>query len=151
MIRRVEAGDRERILKLLKENFPEESYPFLVFELEEAIRGAVEGYVYEKGGIVLGYIVLRFFGGAYNIDTLVVDKDVRGKGYGSTLVSFAKEQCKSQNVRQVNVCTFFEDKIGFYKKQGFKEMGSLEGPFAPFEKKRTYLKWINEEFNSGMK
>lgn len=142
MIRKLNEKDENTIKDLLC-YFPKETQKNLHFELEQAIVNLVYGFVYVENNEIVGYIILRKFGGVYHIDTLVVNSSFQHKGIGKYLVEFAKEKCIKENIPQLNVCTFNKKNMLFYKKLGFVLMGKLKGPFIPLEKTRFYFKWLN--------
>jgi N-acetylglutamate synthase-like GNAT family acetyltransferase len=139
MIKQVE--EKENIIELFG-SFPKKVIENLKIELEQVISKFIYGFIYVHNGKIIGYIVLRKWGGVYWLDTLVVSSDFRNRGVGKLLVEFTKKKCIEENITQLNVCTFYEENHSFFEKLEFIKIGELEGPFMPLDKKRVYLKWV---------
>jgi len=145
MIRKIKKQDKKEIIKLFK-SFPSKIQNNLELELKQAISNLVEGFILIKEKEIVGYIILRTWGGVYNIDTLVIKKGFRGFGLGEDLIHFSKKLCIKENIPAIITKTFLKEVLPFYKKQGFKEIGQLQGSFVPLDKKRIYLKWTNPQY-----
>ena len=143
MIRKIESTDFERINNLITQFSEESVRKNLMLELQQSIDSVVEGYVLEEEGKLKGYLILRKWGGVYNLDTLIVEKNFQGMGFGKQLVEYAKRRCIDQKMPQITTRTFFVKNVEFYKRRGFVEIGVLNGPFVPLDKKRIYLKWVS--------
>lgn len=58
------------------------------------------------------------------LDTLAIDKNSHGKGYGSSLLAFLEDYCKFNDIHRVIMLARFE-KVSYYKQFGYNETGKI--------------------------
>ncbi len=71
-----------------------------------------------EGQIVGGCAGDNMYGGLF-IGQLWIQKELRGKGYGTQLMSLAEDLAKESQCRFMTVNTFEWEALNFYKKLGF--------------------------------
>lgn len=92
-------------------------------------------FVYEDGGKVVGFLsevfYLTFFHrvGSAQVNELVVDDSVRGKGIGRALMKAAEEEARRRHMDELEVGTESDNlkAQSFYRKYGFNEEYVLFG------------------------
>lgn len=72
----------------------------------------------DKGQIVGGCAGDNMYGGLF-VGQLWVNEELRGKGYGTQLMSLAEELASKSQCRFITVNTFEWEALDFYKKLGF--------------------------------
>lgn len=78
----------------------------------------VDLYAIADNGVYAGFIGLR----PDSIEMLFIDSDLRGQGYGSALIEFAKRR----GVTKVDVNEQNPSALNFYKAKGFRIIGRDE-------------------------
>lgn len=96
--------------------------------------GAHAGLVFEKDGRILGYASMRLVSDndmkhrigvkQIQLQTLCVDKTIRGQGIGQALVDAVKQWAKERGANRLKVVAYAKNSSAreFYKKQGFQEL-----------------------------
>lgn len=99
-----------------------------------------------------GHIKLVIENGDYNIDMLYVDPKFQGMSIGTTLITMAISAARSDNKSGsiiVDVVSYNQRAINFYKKFGFKLVGSVsnqarpirDGHALPLKRFKLHLKY----------
>ncbi len=125
MIRKMEPGDIEEVGQVwltasiqahdfVAEEFWRSALPTMTSEILP--HPDTEGYVYEAGGMIEGFVCLR---GAH-VGGLFVRPERQGGGIGAALLRHAK---KLQPQLHLTVYTKNTDAIRFYKREGFHIAG----------------------------
>lgn len=87
-----------------------------------------EIHLIEENGRIAGFIILQTTGtfSGY-IQTVCIDKDSRGKGYGKRLLQYSEERTLKYSPNLfICVSSFNEGAIRLYYEFGFKLVGELE-------------------------
>ncbi|WP_422487257.1 GNAT family N-acetyltransferase [Gudongella sp. DL1XJH-153] len=87
---------------------------------------------------IYGGLIGKIYRGCLLIETLWLSEDVRGFGYGEKLMMEAEKIAIAEECRFIHLDTFSFQAPEFYKKNGYKGFGVLEG--YPDGTKRYYLK-----------
>lgn len=82
----------------------------------------------DGNGQVVGFMGLT----GSNIDSLFIDPEVRGQGFGRQMIAHAQEVCG--DVLTVDVNEQNEQAVGFYRKMGFVQTGRspVDGDGRPY-------------------
>ncbi|EKD72363.1 MAG: hypothetical protein ACD_45C00693G0002 [uncultured bacterium] len=103
----------------------------------------------EQGQIIGGCAGDNMYGGLY-VGQLWVKEDLRGKGYGTQLMSLAENFARESRCRFITVNTFEWEALSFYKKLGFYVEFSRHG----FDKNSIFYflrkDLINTEKNNSL-
>lgn len=75
-----------------------------------------------RGGL-LGWTVWAWF----HVDSLWVDEDLRGQGWGSRLLLCGESEARNRGCEVCEVDTFSFQAKGFYEKAGYHCFGTLQG------------------------
>ena len=131
-------SDIEIIINMMKKFYAIDNYPFD----ENIARGCLEEFINNKnfGRIwllslnekVIGYIIITF---SYSFefkgrdafgDEFFIEKEYRGKGFGSETINFAQEELKKENIRAIHLEVEKHNPAKkWYKKLGFKAHGRI--------------------------
>jgi predicted GNAT family acetyltransferase len=84
-----------------------------------------------EDGSVIASATIKYWGGVFQIQSLIVKKQHRGKGIGRKLLEKIIAEAVSNNCHQVYVSTLSanSDSIAMYGKMGFKTMGGVKNTF----------------------
>lgn len=100
-------------------------------ELEEVESGKSFGICAIDNGNLLGYAVAKRTVDTYHLLTFAVDRDHRGRGYGSLILDGIFGQIEQQGGKILNVVTDADanDVLRFYLKNGFALTGIVQDEF----------------------
>ena len=76
------------------------------------------------GMVNILYVVSTFLGEkAAILEDMIIDREYRGKGYGTTLIKYAVEEAEKRGAKRVTLLTddTNESAMKFYEKNGFKK------------------------------
>jgi len=134
MIRKWEEKDIDEIAKLIEELNSSLGEDFFVsvdlmkiqFNSMNNNEEIYENFIYEKDGIIIGFISLLFYESIYHkkgsvlVNELVVSNSYRNIGIGKELIKYAIGRAKERNMDEIEVGVMKENKeaIEFYKKNG---------------------------------
>lgn len=127
-IRKANQEDKKNILDIVGILYID--MPGFVWNKEEFVEKQIkkgEYFIAESDdGKTMGIVSFRQRGEKMYIETLVVAKEHQSQGVGRSLVEFAKEHTKKNDVHFLCACAFLEyDTAGFYLKQGFNLLEML--------------------------
>jgi GNAT superfamily N-acetyltransferase len=88
--------------------------------------------------IIAGINSILYCWGCLHIDILFVDKEHRGKGYGTILMKKVEEEAKKSGCHLIHLDTFDFQAKDFYLKQGYEIFGELIN--CPQNHTRYYFK-----------
>ncbi|CAM3797608.1 GNAT family N-acetyltransferase [Mesobacillus zeae] len=88
---------------------------------------------------ILGGITGTIFWHSLHIDFFWVDESLRGKGYGKELLENIEKIAKDNYCKLIQLDTFSFQAPDFYKKNGYKVVGIVEG-HPNQENQQYYLK-----------
>ncbi len=91
----------------------------------------------EKGELLAG-LSGKFFYQWLTIDLLWVTENLRGKGYGSSLLQRAEQEARARGSNDAWVDTIGVQSLGFYEKNGYVRWGEL--PEYPPGHSRTFFR-----------
>jgi GNAT superfamily N-acetyltransferase len=63
------------------------------------------------------------------LELLWIEDQHKGKGTGTTLLAAFEEECRKQGARQIYLDTYSFQAKPFYEKNGYHELGRIEGYF----------------------
>lgn len=86
---------------------------------------------------VAGGVIAELHWGWLYIDLMWVREDLRGRGYGRELLSFAEEEALNRGAKHAYTDTFSFQAPDFYKKFGYQVVGELQD--FPVGHQRYYL------------
>jgi ribosomal protein S18 acetylase RimI-like enzyme len=72
-----------------------------------------------------------------SIDLMWIKDDLRGRGYGSRLLTLIEDAARQRGAKHAHLDTFSFQAPGFYKKHGYQVFGEL--PDFPSGHTRYYL------------
>lgn len=76
---------------------------------------------------IVGGLLGVFFWGWLAIEYLWVSEELRGQGYGTTLLETAENEARKRGVKNVNLDTMSFQAPDFYLKMGYRIYGQLDG------------------------
>ncbi|MBS0300192.1 MAG: GNAT family N-acetyltransferase [Gammaproteobacteria bacterium] len=102
-------------------------------ELEDIAHGKNFGVCMMDSGEPAGYAIARRTVDTYHLLTLAVDKQHRGKGYGSLMLDSIFAEIERQGGKILNVVTDADanESLRFYLKNGFALTGIVQDEFIP--------------------
>lgn len=138
-IRKAQIGDIDQLVKLLEELFAlEDDY---VFDREKQIKGlqmlinSDTGCIFtaESGGRIIGMCsiqtVISTAQGSLSgwVEDVIISKTHRGKGIGSTLLTFAQNWAKENGITRLQLLADTDNRqaIDFYIKDNWQKMHSI--------------------------
>lgn len=124
ILRRAVRGDLAAVMAVEEASFPR---PYSLHIFQEFLTYEPEGFVVaEDGGRVVGYILFNALCGRGLITSLAVASDIRGRGVGRRLVSYALQRL-SRRVETVELQVAADDAeaIRFYEGMGFRRVRRL--------------------------
>lgn len=83
-------------------------------------------FVRDAGGRIVGGLIGCTLGTLLLVETLWLEEELRGKGYGSRLLQVAEEEALARGCRVAELMTFSWQAPEFYKKKGYAVFGELE-------------------------
>jgi ribosomal protein S18 acetylase RimI-like enzyme len=152
LVRRVKAGDKPDIMRLLRSTpeFEPEEVPIAEEVLDGSLERPGEDYqtlVAEKDGTLAGYIC---FGqtpltqSVWDIYWMAVSQDCRGQGIGSTMLKKAEEHIKNHAGSLILIETSSKPSYlltrRFYRKSGYKQVSRIKNYYAPGDHRITFEK-----------
>lgn len=107
--------------------------PAIQDEFEDISRGKSFGVCAMENGVPAGYAVVRKTVNTYHLLTLAVDKQHRGKGYGTQMLDSIFAEIERQGGKILNVVTDADanESLRFYLKNGFALTGIVQDEFIP--------------------
>jgi len=100
--------------------------------------GVSYAVVEKETGDIIGGIIGKIYRKCLEIDILWISEQMRYQGIGSELLKRAVQRAIEEGCRFIHLDTFSFQAPKFYKAQGFKVFGTLDG--FENEVKRYYLK-----------
>lgn len=117
-------------------------------------RGRAATLVAERGGAVVGYVLVLFSHGTLHarIYSLAVDPAARGLGLGRDLVLAAEDAAKDQACSEIRleVRKDNEGAIGLYESLGYRRFGVLSGYYEDHEDAVRYRKSLAPQLGLDM-
>lgn len=107
-------------------------------------------FTLENEGKIIGHIILRNPGKSKDIIRLgfiIVDKRIRGKGYGKILIKEAIKYAKEKlNAKEINLGVFCNNKSAFecYKSVGFKVLNVEKDAYRFYDESWDCIEMILE-------
>ena len=100
-------------------------------ELEDIARGKCFGICALNDEHPVGYVIVKRTVDTYHLLTIAVDKQYRGKGYGSRMLDSIFAEIEKQGGRILNVTTDADanESLHFYLKNGFSLTGIVQDEF----------------------
>lgn len=83
-------------------------------------------FLRDMNGVVLGGVLAKAGRGWLHINTLWVDPNVRGQGYGTQLLADAEAEALRRGCRSAYLDTFSFQARPFYERCGYEVFGTLE-------------------------
>jgi N-acetylglutamate synthase-like GNAT family acetyltransferase len=128
VIRRAAAGDAEAAGELVHEAYQHYvariGRPPVPMTLDYArIVAAGHTWLAERGGRVVGLLVLEHFDDHVLVENLAVLPDAQGIGIGSRLLRYAEEQAQASGVHEVRLYTheLMTENRAYYPRRGYRE------------------------------
>ena len=134
LIRKIQDVDKEKVFSILESEMGREYLEEMLQEWGKALNNEVNAFVVvEEDGNISGYAVLEKKVQIYYINTIAVNKNSQGKGIGTNLIYYLKEEVKRKGANILNVITDADAQrtIQFYLKQGFEISGYVSNEFIP--------------------
>lgn len=129
-IRDVSHHDIDDIMEIEEMSFPT---PWTRRLFEETLGSPISSsFVLEKGGRVLGYIILYWVLDEAHILNIAIHPRFRRKGYAARLIRYVLGHCEAQGVRNF----FLEVRegnvaaLGLYQQIGFEQIGRRKNYYA---------------------
>ncbi len=83
-------------------------------------------FLKDENGKAHAGIIVTFLWNGMHIDSLWVDSELRGKGYGTQLMKMAEEEAVKRRCTIAYTDTFTWQAPGFYEKLGYTLYGNLD-------------------------
>ncbi|WLR47245.1 GNAT family N-acetyltransferase [Halobacillus litoralis] len=112
-----------------KNKIDQKLYEYNLKHFPEDLRGRYEEiqlYVKDRDDHVHGGLLGEICWNWLEIDTLMIDEELRGSGHGSKLLMEAERIAREKACDFIKVDTLSFQAHGFYKKHGYREFGVLE-------------------------
>ena len=89
----------------------------------DEIIATAQVWVADKGGLIMGFVVLRVSDGKFLLDNVAVDPQHRGSGIGKALIQLAEAEAKRQKYRSVHLYTHEQmvENQALYARNGYNE------------------------------
>jgi len=100
-------------------------------------------YALMDGDKMLGGVTGRLESQGFHIQGLGLEKEIRGKQYGTELMKKIEEAAIKEGAKQLTVSTQDYQALGFYEKLGYSVFGKLKD--WPFEGTTKYYLWKKVE------
>ncbi len=91
------------------------------------------------GQEILGGVLGQIFWGGLFIDTLWVEGELRGRGYGHRLLQSIEDEARRRGARMVYLDTFSFQAPDFYRRHGYRVFGELTD-FPPGHRLLFFMK-----------
>jgi N-acetylglutamate synthase-like GNAT family acetyltransferase len=128
LIRRAAAADAEAAAQLVREAYqhyvPRIGRPPVPMTLDYAsIVAAGHTWLAERGGHLVGLLVLEYFDDHVLVENLAVLPDAQGTGIGSRLLRYAEDQAQARGVHEVRLYTheLMTENRAYYPRRGYRE------------------------------
>ena len=128
LIRRAAAADAEAAAQLVREAYqhyvPRIGRPPVPMTLDYAsIVAAGHTWLAERGGHLVGVLVLEHFDDHVLVENLAVLPDAQGTGIGSRLLRYAEDQAQARGVHEVRLYTheLMTENRAYYPRRGYRE------------------------------
>lgn len=98
-----------------------------LWNLENRLKDNSEVFVAEKNGKIVGFIIFNMEVSDDNIDNIVVEKELQGKGIGRALVEYVEKLAQSRGLKMITTDTTENSNgvpwkaYGFWKKMGYQD------------------------------
>lgn len=116
-------------------------YEYNVAHFPEDLRGRYEElhlFVRDETGKVLGGLLGEFCWNWLEIDTLMVEEEIRRHGFGSKLLKEAERIAREKQCDFIKVDTLSFQALPFYEKHGYEVYGTIDN--VGRDHKHYYLK-----------
>ena len=128
LIRRATAADAEAGAQLVREAYqhyvPRIGRPPVPMTLDYVrIVAAGNTWLAERGGHLVGVLVLEHFNDHVLVENLAVLPDAQGTGIGSRLLRHAEDQAQARGVHEVRLYTheLMTENRAYYPRRGYRE------------------------------
>lgn len=78
------------------------------------------------GGDIVGGVIGATFWDWLYVDLMWIKEDLRGQGYGHSLLAMAEDEARNRGATKAYLDTFSFQAPDFYKKHGYQVFGELE-------------------------
>ena len=78
------------------------------------------------GQEIMGGVIAAVYWNWLYIDLLWMKEELRGRGYGSRLLTLAEDEARKRGAKQAYLDTFSFQAPGFYEKHGYHVFGELK-------------------------
>ena len=128
VVRRAAAADAEAAAELVRKAYqhyvPRIGRPPVPMTLDYAgIVAAGHTWLAERGGDLVGVLVLEHFDDHLLVENLAVLPDAQGMGIGSLLLRYAENQARARGVHEVRLYTheLMTENRAYYPRRGYRE------------------------------
>src|SRR5581483_11935644 len=103
----------------------------------------------DRRGTVVGGLVGEYYWGWLHIETLAMAEDMRGRGFGTRLLTTAEADARRRGCRHICLETFSFQARPFYERLGYEVFGTLDD-YPPGHKKYFMRKTLAPSPCSGI-
>lgn len=133
-----------------REIYKDESIPYGDEEIRRKLQRTDKDYVKlvaEKNRQVMGLLTIEIKGKTCELDEIIVDKDIRGKGIGRAFLEYTKETALKRGCTEIQVSFAARNlrALKFYHSFGLNCLGMIQ-IFMPLSERAR--RWWNEEGKS---
>tara|TARA_R110002050_G_scaffold195009_2_gene329827 strand:- start:1193 stop:1612 length:420 start_codon:yes stop_codon:yes gene_type:complete len=107
------------------------------YQFIEAAWTPLSVYIRDDKDEIIAGLTGKIFGNWLHVEFLWVSEEQRGKNFGSKVLSAAEREAIDKGCVASTLDTFSFQALGFYKKQGYELVGSLEKYYGNHQ--RHYL------------
>ncbi len=136
-----------KIWKTLEKHGKEVAPEFFDYDKEDVKekRNKKIAYSYKEGKQTLGRIagIINYNDACLNIEALAVEKEARGKHIGSQLLKIVEDEAIACGCKIAFVDTFNFSAPDFYKREGYTQLGAIEG----YPEKGITKIWFYKKYN----
>ena len=96
-------------------------------------------FLRDEQGQVVGGLLGAIYWGWCTVEYLWVSEELRGQGYGKTLLEMAENEARNRGAKNINLDTMSFQAPDFYQKLGYRIFGQLEDVPAGSGQTRYFL------------